>query len=513
LVKEGIQALNTAVGLNPNNAVGHLNLATALQRAGRLHDAVSSLTAALRIDPNHQKAQEALNAVQAQLQQKFAPPSATPSSPIPPAPSVAPAPSASAAPPDLGSWQPLTSVDVPPAGDEPQPSVFGSWGQATGAGIPCPSCKAENNADAQFCSRCGTSLRGSVCPSCQSPNDTNARFCGQCGASLKGDAPVPSQPWKPPAHVAPPDGISPAEEFENFSQILSAPVDFFQEQRERRGLLQPLTFLATGFSVIMLVILIPALALSFFQTNAPMEGLGIGGIIIGLLLSVIGFALGIVCILIGFLIVAGWYHLLCRVFQGQAGYAGTFRAMTYAMAPSLLTFLPSALIVLLALWLFAQEPMGLMGCFLLARVITLIGGVWQFVLLVIAFREVHETSTGRAFCAALLGALTWIAIISLRSSYLTNSVPPLTQPPGGFSVPSRPPLPGETPEFRPNPLTVPSPPPFPSQPTVPRGFPSFPNDPFLRPSFPRSPGMTPSFPRSPFSPGMPGGAPGFPRGP
>ena len=132
MVNEGIQALNTAVQLNPSNATARMNLAAALQRAGRLHDAISHLNEALRIDPNYQKARDSLATIQAQLQQQATSPA------YPTAPAYA-APSA-----------PVT----------PKPSVLGSWEQATGTGVPCPSCKANNKPDTQYCWQCGQPMKG-----------------------------------------------------------------------------------------------------------------------------------------------------------------------------------------------------------------------------------------------------------------------------------------------------------------------------------------------------------------
>jgi Flp pilus assembly protein TadD len=85
MVNEGVQSLRTAVSFDPNNVSARLNLAAALQRAGRLHDAISELSEVLRIDLNNPKAQEMMNAIQAQLQGRAAP---TPARPAPPAPAA-----------------------------------------------------------------------------------------------------------------------------------------------------------------------------------------------------------------------------------------------------------------------------------------------------------------------------------------------------------------------------------------------------------------------------------------
>ena len=44
----------------------------------------------------------------------------------------------------------------------------------------CPSCRAENNAEAKFCEECGNSLSRS-CAHCGKPLSTKAKFCPACG--------------------------------------------------------------------------------------------------------------------------------------------------------------------------------------------------------------------------------------------------------------------------------------------------------------------------------------------
>ena len=56
---------------------------------------------------------------------------------------------------------------------------------------PCPTCGADNGADARFCARCGTEL-ASVCPRCGAPVPTDARFCSACGETLGGES-VPDE--------------------------------------------------------------------------------------------------------------------------------------------------------------------------------------------------------------------------------------------------------------------------------------------------------------------------------
>lgn len=49
----------------------------------------------------------------------------------------------------------------------------------------CPACKAENEADANFCESCGAVLKPVlICESCKAENDAEAKFCDQCGKEL-----------------------------------------------------------------------------------------------------------------------------------------------------------------------------------------------------------------------------------------------------------------------------------------------------------------------------------------
>ena len=51
--------------------------------------------------------------------------------------------------------------------------------------VACPSCRADNEADASFCKSCGSAL-GKVkpCPNCGHDNDADARFCNTCGKPI-----------------------------------------------------------------------------------------------------------------------------------------------------------------------------------------------------------------------------------------------------------------------------------------------------------------------------------------
>lgn len=71
--------------------------------------------------------------------------------------------------------------------------------------VTCPNCGTANEAQAQFCARCGLPLSASPkpvgaaqtpkCPRCQTPLRTSARFCPTCGFDLTNQQVPSHQPW------------------------------------------------------------------------------------------------------------------------------------------------------------------------------------------------------------------------------------------------------------------------------------------------------------------------------
>jgi class 3 adenylate cyclase/tetratricopeptide (TPR) repeat protein len=64
--------------------------------------------------------------------------------------------------------------------------------------VHCPTCNAENRADAKFCGECGASF-GTSCPVCAAANEAGRKFCYECGSPLAGDpiavaAPITARP-------------------------------------------------------------------------------------------------------------------------------------------------------------------------------------------------------------------------------------------------------------------------------------------------------------------------------
>lgn len=51
------------------------------------------------------------------------------------------------------------------------------------ATLRCPECGAENDAELNFCERCGSELT-KPCPHCGKPVGAHAAFCGHCGKKI-----------------------------------------------------------------------------------------------------------------------------------------------------------------------------------------------------------------------------------------------------------------------------------------------------------------------------------------
>jgi class 3 adenylate cyclase/tetratricopeptide (TPR) repeat protein len=66
--------------------------------------------------------------------------------------------------------------------------------------MPCPQCRHETPADAEFCPECGARL-AAVCAQCGAANAAAAKFCKKCGQRLAA-APAPAPQSYTPAHLA-----------------------------------------------------------------------------------------------------------------------------------------------------------------------------------------------------------------------------------------------------------------------------------------------------------------------
>jgi len=324
MTDEGIQALNTAVSLNPNNASSRMNLAAALQRAGRLHEAVAELNEALRIDPTYQKAQESLAAIQAQLQEQAA--------------------------------------QMP----EAQPSVFGSWEQATGVGVACPSCQAENKPGAQFCFNCGQSLTGAA---------------AQTVGEMKPAPPTPGIAVGPVPFEAREKhgGFFPAL-WETWKEACFSPNAFFEKVGRSEDTTAPLLFAVICGSVGIVVQQALNLALQSVMMGllpSQQRGGAMFGMGFNIAISVGMMILAPLWVLLGLVIGTAIAHVGLMIFGGaKKGFNMTLRVVAYAMAAQAFSVIP------------------LCGGY--------IGGIWALVLEIIGLAKAHETDTWRAVLAVFL---------------------------------------------------------------------------------------------------------------
>ncbi len=329
MTDEGIQALSTAVSLNPNNASSRMNLAAALQRAGRLHEAVAELNEALRIDPTYQKAQESLATIQAQLQEQAAP--------------------------------------------EAPPSVSEAGEQATGGGVACPSCRAENKPGAQFCFNCGQPLTGAA---------------AQTVGEMKPAPPMPGMAVGPvPFEAREKHGGFLAALWETWKEACFSPNTFFEKVGRSEDMGAPILFAVIcgmvgaiinfGFQMAFQGLLIGAVG------GGRQAGLGMlfGAGMSGVMLVVVPLYI-VLALFVG----AGVMHLCLMIFGGaRKSYAVTLRTLSYAYATQV----------------FAMVP--LCGAY--------IAFIWILVLAIIGLAKAHETDTWRAVLAVLLPVIVCCGLI------------------------------------------------------------------------------------------------------
>ena len=174
-------------------------------------------------------------------------------------------------------------------------------------------------------------------------------------------------------------------------EVLFNPVNFFRSIRREGDFLNPLLFA-------IICSLITSIIGGFLGLIVSLiTGEGVGSSIAGLFGNIIGIP---IITTIGLFIGAGIYHLLVLLFvrPAHAGYEATFRAVAYAQAVQAVAFL--AFIPILGL------------------LVILVIAVYQVVLNVIAIREMHATTTGRA----VLVVLVPVAIVLILGLLLVGTI-------------------------------------------------------------------------------------------
>ena len=280
---DAIAALTQAVTLQPANAQGRYNLGIAMERGGYAPQALEAYQQALQLQPDYPKAQEAARRLEG---------------------GAAPAPGF-AAPTDPQATQyytPPAQGVAPPAATE-TPTQYAPQGYA-----PQPPQYAP--------------------PTGQSPQDYGqpTMMPGQ-PANPYGQPPVYPGGYAPGAYrgvdAYVEDRFDLKQAALDWVQIIRAPKAFFDGQAGRVGFKAPLAFL-------FFTLLIRSIA---SVLGAVLKPATLGVTLIGVATNLtLGFAFATLFLLIGALV----YHAVGKLFGNQSDVSGSFRAVCYCQAPSLI---------------------------------------------------------------------------------------------------------------------------------------------------------------------------------
>ena len=278
----------------------------------------------------------------------------------------------------------LTEDAAPPAQTTPQM-------------VTCPQCGFGQSATDE-CVKCGVIIskfvkyQGDV-----KPTDGEGASSGAAEASAEG--PQPQRIIGVP--ISEPTGSTPWEEmarlgfitalFRTMKEVLFSPTAFFNSMPVNKGFSSPLFYgvIISFFGTT--VGLLAQYALSGFTGITAPEGAGMPGAGVSLFqtafLIIYAIALPIILV-IGFFIASGIFHVcLLIVGAGKRGFEATFRVVTYTTSSQVFALIP----------------------FVGGIIIT----IYNLVLWTIGFRQVHRTTTGKAFVAVLLPMVIIIFFIVL----------------------------------------------------------------------------------------------------
>ncbi|MDQ7054722.1 MAG: YIP1 family protein [candidate division KSB1 bacterium] len=254
-----------------------------------------------------------------------------------------------------------------------------------------------------------------TCPACSKalPEDLQAQFCPYCGTDLEEvehrsktvGAPEPAEepleragiPWEDST-----DEWSFVQRLtRTWSQSMFQPGEFFRNMRvdgsAGPALLYAFILIVMGqsFNLFWQQLIVNRLVEQFGDVSPVLEQLvaatGAQQLLLVPLLTLLGLFIGTLI-----------YHL-CLVIVGGAknGMAATFRVLAYSESSQLLLVIP------------------ILGQF--------IAMIWSVVLIIIGFKEVHETTTGRAVFAFLLPIIFCCALVLIMvlmvGSFLANPNP------------------------------------------------------------------------------------------
>jgi hypothetical protein len=199
-------------------------------------------------------------------------------------------------------------------------------------------------------------------------------------------------------------------------QVLVSPRSFFSEQEGRSGVKAPLALLL-AYAVIGVLSMVAANWLVFraqFRGPIAIGPTGLLALMQVLPFLILGLVLGPVLwwVLSTVIMVvwAGLVHLVCKLFGGQADYAGTFRAATYAAAPVAILFLAAILIPAAIPSLVPRMSPGFGGVGIgmagpLLSGLFLAVPVYYLVLLGIGVFQIHRFTVGAAVGVAVVSGV------------------------------------------------------------------------------------------------------------
>jgi tetratricopeptide (TPR) repeat protein len=426
---QATRALQTAISLQPQEARYRFNLGVAMESAGDAAGAAEAYRETLRLNPQHAQSRTRLQGLGA----------------------AAPAASAPAAP------------AAPAAAPEPGSTWFGSQPPAEAAPAAAPVADTPPGGmpwlAAQPAAHAETGPPGTVrCPNCKQWSKPGLS-CEWCSGSLKPAPSQPSAPWLQSSYGA---GTGPGGEvgavtyeedrfdvgqaFKDLGQTLIAPSRFFTDQEGREGLKAPMAFWLV-YCVLTFVAAIPIYLI-----------MGMGMMIPFLLIFLaFGFAISTLLLFIW----AGIVHGVSRMFGGQGGYSGSFRACAYASGPWLVIGLLAGLLsagsmpkpaggfppgrlgyaapqadaprIVLAQYPggspyggrggvsgmpgapgsspFGANPMNPFAANPLALVLNLVGMVYYFVMLGMGVFHIHRLSPGGAVGVSIVSGLAALVIL------------------------------------------------------------------------------------------------------
>ena len=327
---DAAQTLTRAVELQPSSAQARYNLGIVLEHLGAADQAQAAYGQAIALQPDYPLAQQGLERTR-----QAAPPAPEQTQPV-----YAPAPPAYQTP----AYQPEQTQAAPPYAGQPtqpqpaygqpnyaQPAAYGQPPQPAYGQQPQPAYGQAMNQS--------TDLAGNPLPNAQ-PAYGQPPAGSYAPGGPAGPGGYAGPQWSPQAMQTAPvreDVFSVKQSFSDLFRVLTSPRQFFAEEEG-----------ATGFSAPLSLLLVYSLFIGLYLLGVTLiMGAGGGaGAIGGVIALVIGIPLFFVVFAFGALIWSGIVYGISRLFRGAGTYAGAFRAVMYATAPSMTLSLIAGLITI-----------------------------------------------------------------------------------------------------------------------------------------------------------------------